>query len=75
MAQELQDDIPVWEKRITRSRWSGKGTSVTESYNLHWEVVSIKWDNLNSYPLLKNLNTKVTLLIVLIVLIANREHM
>lgn len=56
MAQELQESIPVWEKRITRCRRSDKSTSVTKSYNSHWDTVnSGKRGSLYSYHIIKEL--------------------
>lgn len=55
MAQQRQDSIPVWEKRVTRGRRSGKETTAMESYNSHCEAVSVKWNNPNFHQTMKEL--------------------
>lgn len=53
-----QEGIPVWEKRITRSRRSDKSTIVAKSYNSHWEIVSGETGNLYSYQIIKELKNQ-----------------
>lgn len=55
MAQEWQEGIPVWDKRITQGRRSGKKTSVAELHNSDWEAVSVKLAQVNSYQIIKEL--------------------
>lgn len=49
------EGIPLWEKIITRGKRSGKETSITVSYTSHWETVSVKWNNLSFYQIIKEM--------------------